>query len=292
MLENGRVATDVGIVQRIAAYAAVNPSKTALLDTQGEMSYGQLEATSASLACELAATGVRQGDAVAVYVPYGKDILVGAVSALRAGGIFIPFDEAYPVERLESILQDSETKAILTVQELWNSKTLHFPEEKVILMDEVVPTENTSHLSPPSQSSPIAPSSQLPLTSHLSEDSPAMLLYTSGTTGRPKGVLHTHKMLTHIVDWMNIHEGAEMDESTRTGVMSGISFVGTQMFLLGPLSKGGTVCFAPETARKDVGFLYQFIQEVGVTHIFLPAALAAIMAEDYDISGRFIFAAG
>ena len=278
LLENGQVATDVGIVQRIAAYAAVNPSKTALLDTQGEMSYGQLETTSASLACELAATGVRQGDAVAVYVPYGKDILVGAVSALRAGGIYIPFDEAYPVERLETMLQDSEAKAILTVQELWNCKPLGFPEERVIFMDEAETTKEDSHLSQP--------------TPHLSEDSPAMLLYTSGTTGRPKGVLHTHKMLTHLVDWMNIHEGAEMNESTRTGVMAGISFVGTQMFLLGPLSKGGTVCFAPETARKDVGFLYQFIQEVGVTHIFLPAALAAIMAEDYDISGRFIFAAG
>ena len=264
--------------ERIAAYAAVNPSKTALQDAQGEMSYGQLEATSASLARELVARGAGQGDAVAVYVPYGKDILVGAVATLRAGGIYIPFDEAYPVERLETILEDSEAKAILTVRKLWNSKPLGFPEERVIFMDEVKTVKDYFSL----------------FTSHssLSEDSPAMLLYTSGTTGRPKGVLHIHKMLTHIVDWMNIHEGAEMDENTRTGIMSGISFVGTQMFLLGPLGKGGTVCFAPEAARKDVGFLYQFIQEVGVTHIFLPAALAAIMAEDYDISGKFIFAAG
>ena len=273
--------------ERIAAYAAVNPSKTALQDAQGEVSYGQLEAMSASLACELVATGVRQGDAVAVYVPYGKDILVGAVSALRAGGIYIPLDEAYPVERLETILQDSETAAILTVRALWDSKPLSFPEERVIFMDEAVPAQN-SQLS--ARLCRLA--SPRTLNSQLSEDSPAMLLYTSGTTGRPKGVLHIHRMLTHIVDWMNIHEGAEMDENTRTGVMSGISFVGTQMFLLGPLGKGGTVCFALEAARKDVGFLYQFIQEVGVTHIFLPAALAAIMAEDYDISGRFIFAAG
>ena len=266
--------------ERIAAYAAVNPSKTALRDTQGEISYGQLEAISASLARALAAVGVRQGDAVAVYVPYGKEILVGAVSALRVGGIYIPFDDGYPVERLESILQDSEAAAILTVRELWSRKPLSFPEERVIFMSDVVPAEDNCQLS--------IINCQL----SICEDSPAMLLYTSGTTGRPKGVLHTHKMLIHLVDWMNIHEGAEMDENTRTGVMSGISFVGTQMFLLGPLSKGGTVCFAPEAARKDVEFLYQFIREAGVTHIFLPAALAAIMAEDYDISGIFIFAAG
>ena len=265
--------------ERIAAYAAVNPAKSALCDVHGEISYGQLEAMSASIAGVLATAGVRQGNAVAVYVPYGKEILVGAVSALRAGGIYIPFDDGYPVERLESMLQDSEAAAILTTRKLWETKKLHFPEERVIFIDKAERTENP-------ELSTI--NCQLSIT----ENSPAMLLYTSGTTGRPKGVLHTQMMMTHIVDWMNIHEGAEMNENTRTGVMSGISFVGTQMFLLGPLSKGGTVCFAPEMARKDVGFLYQFIQEAGITHIFLPAALAAIMAEDYDISGIFIFAAG
>ena len=119
-----------------------------------------------------------------------------------------------------------------------------------------------------------------------------MLLYTPGTTGRPKGVLHTHSMLIHLVDWMNIHEGAEMNEATRAGIMSAFLFIGTQMFLLGPLNRGGSVCLAPENARKDVSYLHQFIRQAGVTHIFLPAALAAIMAEDYDIRGILVFAAG
>ena len=85
-----------------------------------------------------------------------------------------------------------------------------------------------------------------------------MLLYTSGTTGNPKGVLHIHRMLLHIVDWTCVHEDAAIREDTRSGIISSFSFVGTQMFLLGPLSRGGTVCIAPEVARKDIASLYRF----------------------------------
>ena len=126
----------------------------------------------------------------------------------------------------------------------------------------------------------------------LTPASPAMLLYTSGTTGNPKGVLHTHNMLLHIVDWIKVHPDAAMNARTRSGAMSSFSFVGTQMFLLGPLLHGGTVCIAPQAARKDLALLDQFLREYRVTHMFLPSGLAAILAEDYDIRGRFLFAAG
>lgn len=261
--------------ERIADYASAFPAKVAVTDPGGEISYGEMEARSASISGALAVLGVEKGDAVAVYVPYSKEILIGTVSALRAGAVFIPFDPEYPVERLEYMLKDSEAKAILTLRDFWGQKPLSFPEEKVVFLDE-----------------PRRENLECARCEGLDEDSPAMLLYTSGTTGNPKGVLHVHRMLLHIVDWMNIHEGAKMNGDTRSGVITSFSFVGTQMFLLGPLSKGGTVCVAPEAARKDMGYLHQFLRQAGVTHIFLPSGLAAIIAEDYDIKGIFIFAAG
>ena len=261
--------------ERITDYASAFPAKAAVTDARGEISYGEMEARSASVSGALAALGVGKGDAVAVYVPYSKEILLGTVSALRAGAVFVPFDPEYPVERLEYMLKDSGAGAILTLRAFWGQKPLNFPEEKVVFLDE-----------------PAGEYRECARCEGLDEDSPAMLLYTSGTTGNPKGVLHVHSMLLHIVDWMNIHEGAEMNADTRSGVITSFSFVGTQMFLLGPLSKGGTVCVAPEAARKDMGYLHQFLREAGVTHIFLPSGLAAIIAEDYDIRGIFIFAAG
>ena len=93
--------------------AAKDPAKTVAEDERGKMHYGELEAQSASLARGLARVGVRTGDAVAVYVPYSKEILLGAVSAWRAGAVYLPLDDAYPVERLDYMLQDAEAAAIL-----------------------------------------------------------------------------------------------------------------------------------------------------------------------------------
>ncbi len=308
------------IHERITEYAAAFPAKAAVTDPYGEISYGELEARSASLSCKLKARGIKRGDAVAVYVPYVKEILLGAVTAFRTGGIFIPFDETYPVERLEYMLKDSEAKAILTVRDLWERKGLDFPKEKVVFMDEQPDPEvkakavfGDGHPDPEVKAKAVfmdeqpdpevkakavfmdgQPDPEVKAVSGeaLTEDSPAMMLYTSGTTGQPKGVLHSHKMVLHLVDWIKIHEDADMNADTRSGVMSSFSFVGSQMFLLGPLTRGGTVCIAPENARKDLGCLYQFLRESGITHIFLPSGLSAILAEDYEIDGIFIFAAG
>lgn len=267
--------------ERVLDAAAADPAKVAVADEQAEISYGDLERQSRTIARALRELGVREGDAVGIYVPYGAEIVLGTIGALCAGAVFIPLDDAYPPERLAYIMQDAEAKALLTTRSLWDGlgeeghSGLGFPAERVVLMDELQAREGDEDASV-----------------SLTEDSPAMLLYTSGTTGRPKGVLHTQRMLIHMVDWMRVHEGVAMDGSTVSGVMSSFAFVGTQMFLLGSLAAGGTVRIAPKAARTDIEGLHQFMACAHITHIFVPAGLAAILAEDYDISGTFVFAAG
>lgn len=266
------------IHELVQDHAAAFPEKTALLDAFGEMSYGELEARSASVSQRLTALGVKTGEAVAVYVPYVKEILLGAIAALRTGCIFVPFDGAYPEKRLEYMLEDSEAVAILTIRAFWENRQLNFPADRVVFLDEVQSSIDNCQSSIVNH--PITP------------ESPAMLLYTSGTTGKPKGVLHNHLMLLHIADCAKIYDDAVMNADTRSGIMSSFPFVATMMFLMGPLQYGGTVCIAPETARLDMASLYEFMKQARVTHIFLPSGLAAIMAEDYDLKGVFVFAAG
>lgn len=83
-----------------------------------------------------------------------------------------------------------------------------------------------------------------------------------------------------------------VDENSRGGVATGFTFVATQVFMFGPFTRGGTVCIAPEAARRDLGFLDQFLHESHITHIFMPSGLGAVLAEDYDIRGIFVMVGG
>ncbi|MBR0035176.1 MAG: AMP-binding protein, partial [Synergistaceae bacterium] len=177
----------------VSDYAVNNPSKEAAEDSFDSLSYGELDGRSNTAAKILQAIGVRAGDSVGVYVPYIKDVITGALSVWKSGGVYVPMDDAYPAERLEYILKDSDAKAILTCRSLWEKKPLNFPLDRVIFIDET--SDSTSAFTPCTELTP---------------KSPAMILYTSGTTGRPKGVLHRHEFLTHIVDWMSTAEGFDM----------------------------------------------------------------------------------
>ena len=262
------------IHELIARFAAETPSKTAVKDFRGEMGYGELWAHSASVSRALSGIGAKPGKAVAVYVPYAKEIVLGAVSAWRAGCVYLPFDEDYPEERLHYMLNQSGAAAVLTVRELWSRKPLQFPEGKVIFLEDLPAADD--------------PSGAIPRT----ENDPALLLYTSGTTGRPKGVLHRHRLLANLLDFMDEREGAAVDENAHGGIATGPTFIATQVFLFGTLSRGGTVFIAPDAARKDLGFLDRFIRECGITHLFLPSGLGAVLAEDYDIRGVYLLVGG
>ena len=261
--------------ERISETAAAFPEKPAAEDINGTITYGELEARSAAFSAAMTASGFRAGDTAAVYVPYGRNVVMGMVSVFRTGGVCIPLDHKNPVKRLESILENCGVKAILTLRLLWEMHPLQAPGAKVFFLDEEPEV-----------------SGAFPAHAELTEDSPALLLYTSGTTGGPKGVPHDHHFLIHAADWMSSCEGAEMDTETRSGIMSSFAFVGAQIFMWGALSRGGTVCIAVEGVRQDPDSLYQFIRQARVTHMLVPVALAGILAEDYDIGDVRVFAAG
>ena len=260
------------IHERIARYSQEIPKHIAAEDEFGNFSYGEFNSRANDIAFKLKNIGIVAGNVVAVYLPYTKDFSVSAVGIWKIGGVVMPMDDAYPAQRLEYMKENSETAALISSKSLWAEKNFAFPAEKIIFIEDIA--ELKSFDSAP----------------NVSINSPAMLLYTSGTTGQPKGVLHTYGILSHFFDW--IDESVAVNSDSHTGILTRLTFVGTVTFIFGTLFSGGTIHFAPKSARLDIEFLYKFLRQNKITHTFMSSGLAVMLAEDYDITEINIFAGG
>ncbi|MDF0607259.1 amino acid adenylation domain-containing protein, partial [Neisseriaceae bacterium TC5R-5] len=138
------------------------------------------------LAHRLIALGIRPDDRVAICVERSLEMVVGLLGILKAGGAYVPLDPSYPVERLAYMLGDSEPVALLTQTDLLGQ----LPEMRVpmLLLDEAEDWVTQASTNPNSAALGLH-SSQL-----------AYVLYTSGSTGLPKGVMVEHRNVIHLIN--------------------------------------------------------------------------------------------
>ena len=230
-----------------SSQAAETPDAIAVADSSSALTYRELERRSSFLAAFLQGEGLKAGDAVGVLLPRTLDIVVAAIGIMKAGCVYMPIDPSYPEDRRAYMMENSGAKILLD-------------ESKIALA-----------LSCASEFREVS----------LAPDDPSYLLYTSGTTGRPKGVLHTHRSLLAMV----LEEC--VCDYTSTGVMSGFTFIASIYMMLPPLVRGGRCTIIPEDVKTDLEALDRFIAEKGIREIFLPASLAATMAEEYPQSPSF-----
>ena len=249
------------------------PANTALTDVAGSLTYREADEITNGLALSLVEAGLAPGEAAAVFVSRQKEIVVGALAVMKAGGVYLPLDEGYPDERLAYMLDDAKVRFVLVDRTLYESRSESFAGRTVFFFDEARALAEYS------------PVKRTP-------EDPAMILYTSGTTGKPKGVIHRHALLMGVNDWLDSNPGLTLNPESRMGIMSGYTFIATNVFMLGVLFGGGTLFIAPAEVRLSTDVLYQYIKENGITHIFMPSSLTAAMSEDYDMSGVAILSGG
>jgi benzoate-CoA ligase len=167
-------------VDVLLAHAARLHDRPALLTADTAVTYGELASTTARAAAALGALGARRGDRVAFLLKDSPLFCAAYLGALRAGLVAIPLNPRLAAQDLDYILADSGARLLLADADQLPAGPI---APRTVLRDEL-----QRHIDAAADDAPAAPTAA---------DDPAFLLYSSGTTGRPKGVIHTHANAAH-----------------------------------------------------------------------------------------------
>jgi len=173
------------------------PDKPSVIFNNRTVSYSRLNVDAKRLALKLIASGVRPGDRVALHMYNGLDLAVSYFACLNAGAIAVPVNTRMKRPEIEYVLEHSGTSVYLGQFELFqeiDKSRPHLPNIKWFLVNgrglETCSDDVTAR-----ESQVVAP------------DHPAVILYTSGSTARPKGVLHTHASVASAARDFNVASG-------------------------------------------------------------------------------------
>ena len=230
----------------LAAQAQATPQHPALRFNGVDVSYQALHQQANRLAHYLATRGVRPGDTVAVALPRSPELVAALLAILQCGAAYLPLDPTYPPARLEFMLTDSTAQVLLTTAQL--APTLP-PLPAPLLLEDVL------------AALPAYPAT--PLTVSVAPKDVAYLLYTSGSTGQPKGVRVTHRNLVNFLCSMARKPGLSPTDKLLSITTISFDIAGLELFL--PLLAGATVVLADAATARDGRLLLGQLATEGIT---------------------------
>ncbi|MEI8255400.1 MAG: amino acid adenylation domain-containing protein, partial [Deltaproteobacteria bacterium] len=230
----------------IENWAARRPTDTAVLGADGALDFATLDRRATGLAAALRALGIGTGSVVALSVSRTTDVAVGVLGILKAGAAWLPIDPSYPDERRAFMLRDAGAVALVIharSREAW--------------ADASVPCIDLDALAYTADESSTRTTTRVPLTST------AYIVYTSGSTGVPKGVAVPHSSLARYARAMRERLGVtERDIYAHTAT---ISFSSAVRQLIVPLTSGAAVWFASTEEILEPAVFARAVRDRSVT---------------------------
>ncbi len=223
------------LTELFAEQVARTPDATALVFDEQELSYAELDAKAESLATQLRQHNVGPDVLVGVCVSRSIEMMIGLLAIHKAGGAYVPLDPAYPKERIAFMLQDSQAPVLLTNLALMSKLP---PHQAAVICVDAVAASGKAVISAETKSAPVQAATT---PEHL-----AYVLYTSGSTGNPKGVMVTHRNV------VNFFAGMDRVLGTTPGVwlaVTSISFDISVLELFWTLTRGFKVVLLSDAAK-------------------------------------------
>jgi amino acid adenylation domain-containing protein len=250
--------------RRVEGWASRRPDAVAVAADDATLTYAQLDARANGLAARLRERGVGPDVLVAVLLERSAAMVAAQLAVLKAGGAYVSLDPAGPPERAAYMLQASRAAAVLTRGA--HADRVPSVGVPVMLVDE-------------DGAAPDADSGSAPAVD-VHPQNLAYVLFTSGSTGQPKGVAVPHRGLANLAGWH--HAVTALAEDDRATLVSSPTFDTSVMDVWTTLSAGAALHIPSDALRRDPPALLRWMDERGITVSFLPTPAAEAVLEAMD----------
>jgi fatty-acyl-CoA synthase len=255
----------ITLAQQLARTAAAHPDRDALVFEERRLTWAQTQREVTRVARALRAAGVQRGDHVAVWVPNHIEWILLWLGANSIGAVIVAVNTRYKTEEVEFILRQSDAKLLVMVDEfvgidylamLARLRDADLPELRGVVVIGEAPRDTQSWTSFLEAGDPAV---EIDVDA-IAYDDPSFIVYTSGTTGYPKGAVHSSRVLRNEC---SISEAMDIDASSR--VMNHMPFfhiAGACTGVLPPLITGGAMILME---RWDPAHAFELIERERVT---------------------------
>ncbi len=232
--------------------AATQPDAIAIEDEHGATTYRHLDRSAASCASGLRRLGVAVGDVVGLNSAGLADTVTAILAILRCGAAYLPLDPSLPAERLAYMVSQAGCRLVIGEPGPFPTSTATV-RELTAAADDAAPTGGGDPADLPGDGAPAA-----------------YVMFTSGSTGQPKGVHMGQRALLNLTGWQVA--ALDMGAQTRFLQYAPLGFDVSFQEILPTLVAGGTVVSREPADRRDFPALAERIAAAAVTHLYLPVA--------------------
>lgn len=238
------------------------PDNIAVFTAENQISYQTLNRRSLNFANWLIENNYAPGERIALVLPKSIEAIVAIFGILRAGSTYVPLGDGWPSSRINSILEIGAFKLLLTDSP---DKDLNIEGINLVLLSSGDWREASSTKQPTKEPS-----------IEVCKDDLAYILYTSGSTGVPKGVCVSHSAAFHFPDWAK--NEIKIDERERVASIAPLTFDLSTFDLFTTLSAGASLYLVPEKHKLMPARFSQFLQDNKITTMYaVPSTLVLLM---------------
>lgn len=268
----------------ISEQAQRRPDAVAVVMEDRRLNYGQLEEASNRLARLLKAAGCQKGDRVCFAIPKSPTAIIAIAGILKADCMHVPIDTISPAPRVAKVLRSSQPRYLLSVsggltllEDLFSQPELRDSIRVGWMEDSAPPSRN---FAPAFTARDLQHHAGEPLEYANHSEDAAHILFTSGSTGEPKGVVITHANVMHFVEWATRYFG--MAESDRVSGHPPLHFDLATFDIFGAFAVGAQLHLVPSKVALLPNKLAEFIRNSQLTQWFSVPSVLNYMAK-FDV---------